>query len=50
MLSGVGPESITAENNQKSRRSVNLTKLKRSRKLKVRICANGSLHNKFVTQ
>ena len=41
MLSGVNPDSLTAEQKQKSLRGVNIIKLKRSGKLKVRMCANG---------
>ena len=47
-LSGVEPESLTAEQKQKSLRAVNLIKLKKSGNLKVRVCDNGAPYRKFV--
>ena len=44
VLSSVDPEYLTAEQNRKVLRSVNLIKLK----LKGRICANGTPHHKFL--
>ena len=41
VLIGVDPDSLTAEQKQKSLRSVNIIKLKRSGKLKGRMCDNG---------
>ena len=48
VMSGAGPESLTAEQKRKPLREVNLIKLKSSGKLKGRICANGAPHHKFV--
>ena len=39
---------LTAEQKQKSLREVNLIELKRSRKLKYRMCASGAPHHKFL--
>ena len=48
VLSGIGPEYLTAENKKKSLREVNTINLKRSSKLKGRIFDNGEPHRKFV--
>ena len=48
VISGVGPDSLTAEQKRKAFREVNLIKLKRSGKLKVGMCTNGVPHCKFV--
>ena len=48
ILSGVNPESLTAEQKRKALRAVNIIKLKSSGKLKIGMCANGAPHRKFV--
>ena len=46
--SGVDPDSLTAEQKQKSLRAVNLVQLKRSGKLKGGVCYIGAPHRKVV--
>ena len=48
VLNSVDRDSLTAENKLKSLMEVILIKIKRSEKLKGRICANGSPHRKFI--
>ena len=48
MLIGTDPESLIAEHKQKALRLVNIIKLIRSGKFRVRMCANVSRHRKFV--
>ena len=48
MLSGINPEPLTAEHKQKSLRAANIIKLKRSKKLKFRMCSNWAPRRKFV--
>ena len=48
MPSGADLDSLKSEHKKKSLRAVNLIKPKRIGKLKVRMCANGVPHRKFV--
>ena len=48
VLSDVDPESLKSEHKQKSLSSDNIIKLKKSGKLKGRICDNGEPRRKFV--
>ena len=48
VLSVIDPDSLTTEQKKKSLRSVNLIKLKRRGKLKVRMCDDEAPHCKFI--
>ena len=48
LLSGIKPDSLTSEQKRKLLREFNRIKLKRSGKLKGRMCVNGAPHCKFV--
>ena len=48
VMIGFNPESLTAEKKQKALREVNIIKMKRSGKVKDRMCANGAPHCKFL--
>ena len=48
VLKSVNPDYLTAEQNRNAVREVNLIKLKRSRKLKGRMCDNRSPQHTFL--
>ena len=48
VLSGVNPDSLTAEKKRKELRAVDPIKLKRRGKFKYRMCANGAPNSKFL--